>query len=364
MSGLEFRRRIRLAKGIYVNLSKHGIGFSVGARGLHYSTGPTGKHVSVGVPGTGIYYRRKLGKHKQEQGGQEAAQHQRPARHKAVTQEAPPEVPEAKVLASHFEKQFRRACVAYQAGEYSDAYQAFGALVGEADDKVGDASFMTALCASYENDNQRATDLLSQLLATEGAFPGDEDTLTARYLPGITVDVPITQFAFVEFQPSAALAMFLLAELLRAEDRYDEAISMLEEVVSEVPDFRYGHLALADMYSLNERYDQLFQLLSEHERNLENEDDITLELMYYWAIALTMKEMYDAADDVYHRALAKSKDRNPELVKIVEYGHADMYERWGKTAEALKQFEKLYAYDPQFYDVAKRVEALQAPDTQ
>jgi len=36
-----------------------------------------------------------------------------------------------------------------------------------------------------------------------------------------------------------------------------------------------------------------------------------------------------------------------------------MYERWGKTAEACKQFEKLYAYDPQFYDVADRVNALQ-----
>jgi tetratricopeptide (TPR) repeat protein len=359
MSGLEFHRRIRLAKGIYINLSKHGIGFSVGPKGMHYSTGPTGEHVSVGVPGTGLYYRRKIGKHKQEQSGQQAVQHQRTARHEAVTQETPLEVPEASRRASQFEKQFREACVAYQAGEYSQAYQAFGELVGEADDEVGDASFMTALCASYVNDNQRAIDLLSQLLATEGAFPGEEGTLTARYLPGITVQVPITQFAFVEFHPSAALAMFLLAELLRSEGRNDEAISMLEEVVSEVPDFRYGHLALADLYSLTERYDLLFQLFSEHERNLENEDDIALELMYYWAIALTMKELYDAAEDVYHRALAKSKDRNSELVKIVEYGQADMYERWGRTAEARRQFEKLYAYDPQFYDVAERVEALQ-----
>jgi hypothetical protein len=35
-----------------------------------------------------------------------------------------------------------------------------------------------------------------------------------------------------------------------------------------------------------------------------------------------------------------------------------MYERWGKKAEARRRFEKLYAYDPQFYDVAERVEAL------
>jgi len=80
--------------------------------------------------------------------------------------------------------------------------------------------------------------------------------------------------------------------------------------------------------------------------------------MYYWAMALTLKELYDAAEDVYHRALAKSKDRNQELIKIIRYGHADMYQRWGKKAEARKQFEKLYAYDPQFYDVEERVNAL------
>jgi tetratricopeptide (TPR) repeat protein len=359
MSGLEFRRRIRIAKGIYINLSKHGIGFSVGEKGIHYSTGPTGEHVSVGVPGTGLYFRRKIDEQKKKEGGQETAPQTRPARQEAVTQDTPIEVPAVGMLAPHFEKQFHRGCVAYQAGEYSEAYQEFEGLVEEGDDGVGDARFMAALCAGYTGNNSRAIDLLSQLLSTEGAFPGDDGTLTAHYLPGVTVRVPITQFAFVELHLSAALAMFLVAELLRAEDRYDEAIAMLEDVVSEVPDFRYGHLALADLYCLTERYDQLFQLLSEHEHHLENEDDIALELMYYWAIALTMKEMYEAADDVYHRALAKSKDRNQQLVEIVQYGHADMYERWGKKAEARKQFEKLYAYDPQFYDVAMRVGALQ-----
>jgi len=360
MSGLEFRRRIRIAKGIYLNLSKSGIGFSIGRKGMHYSAGPTGDHVSVGVPGTGLYFRRRVGGKKKEEGGQETAPQTRPARHEAVTPDVPIEVPAVGMLASHFEKQFHQGCVAYQAGQYDEAYQTFEKLIEEGDDGVGDAQFMTALCGSYTGKNSQAIDLLSKLLATEGAFPGDDGTLTAHYLPGVTVRVPVTQFAFVELHLSAALAMFLVSELLRAEDRDDEAIAMLEEVVAEVPDFRYGHLALADLYCLTEHYDKLFQLLSEHEQHLENEDDITLELMYYWAIALTVKGMYEAAEDVYHRALVKSKDRNQQLVEIVQYGHADMYERWGKKAEALKQFEKLYAYDPEFYDVSDRVSALEA----
>ncbi len=56
--GFRFQRRIRLGKGLWANLSKSGIGFSVGRRGLRFSIGPRGKkQVSVGAPGTGLSYR-------------------------------------------------------------------------------------------------------------------------------------------------------------------------------------------------------------------------------------------------------------------------------------------------------------------
>ncbi|GMV35612.1 MAG: hypothetical protein AMXMBFR61_01200 [Fimbriimonadales bacterium] len=56
--GFRFQRRLRLGKGLWVNLSKSGAGFSVGRRGLRFSISPKGrKQVSVGVPGTGMSYR-------------------------------------------------------------------------------------------------------------------------------------------------------------------------------------------------------------------------------------------------------------------------------------------------------------------
>jgi hypothetical protein len=47
------------------------------------------------------------------------------------------------------------------------------------------------------------------------------------------------------------------------------------------------------------------------------------------------------------------------LVKVLQYGRADLYERWGKTADAHRYFAKLLAVDPTFYDVADRAAALQ-----
>ena len=52
---LRFRRRIRIAPGIHLNLGLHGVGLSVGPRGLHVGMNRRGMYTSAGIPGTGLY---------------------------------------------------------------------------------------------------------------------------------------------------------------------------------------------------------------------------------------------------------------------------------------------------------------------
>lgn len=52
---LRFRRRIRLAPGVHINLGLHGAGLSVGPRGLHIGLNRQGMYASAGIPGTGLY---------------------------------------------------------------------------------------------------------------------------------------------------------------------------------------------------------------------------------------------------------------------------------------------------------------------
>jgi len=52
---LRFRRSIRIAPGVHVNLGLHGAGLSVGPRGFHLGVSRRGMYTSAGVPGTGIY---------------------------------------------------------------------------------------------------------------------------------------------------------------------------------------------------------------------------------------------------------------------------------------------------------------------
>ncbi len=57
-----FQRRIKIAPGIRLNVSKGGVGLSAGPRGASVSVGRRGLYGNVGVPGTGLSFREKLNK--------------------------------------------------------------------------------------------------------------------------------------------------------------------------------------------------------------------------------------------------------------------------------------------------------------
>jgi hypothetical protein len=55
-----FRRSIRIAPGVRLNLGKHGASASVGVRGVHINVGRGHPTTAVGVPGSGISYTARL----------------------------------------------------------------------------------------------------------------------------------------------------------------------------------------------------------------------------------------------------------------------------------------------------------------
>jgi Protein of unknown function (DUF4236) len=56
--GFRFQRRIKVLPGVHINLSKSGVGLSVGGRGAHIGIDSHGRrYTSVGLPGTGISWR-------------------------------------------------------------------------------------------------------------------------------------------------------------------------------------------------------------------------------------------------------------------------------------------------------------------
>jgi hypothetical protein len=57
---VRFRRSIRIAPGIRLNLGKRGMSLSLGPRGASMTVGGRGTYANVGLPGTGLSYRKRL----------------------------------------------------------------------------------------------------------------------------------------------------------------------------------------------------------------------------------------------------------------------------------------------------------------
>lgn len=60
--GFNFRKSIKIAPGVRVNIGKKGVSsVSVGRRGASVNVGRKGARANVGIPGTGLSYSTKLG---------------------------------------------------------------------------------------------------------------------------------------------------------------------------------------------------------------------------------------------------------------------------------------------------------------
>lgn len=58
---LRFRKRIRVAPGVRINLSSKGISSAtIGPRGASVNIGKRGTYLNAGIPGTGIYARERI----------------------------------------------------------------------------------------------------------------------------------------------------------------------------------------------------------------------------------------------------------------------------------------------------------------
>ena len=58
-----YRKRIKIAPGIHLNLSKGGVSTSVGPKGAKITIGKNGTYLNTSIPGTGLYSRQKISGH-------------------------------------------------------------------------------------------------------------------------------------------------------------------------------------------------------------------------------------------------------------------------------------------------------------
>lgn len=364
---LRFRRQIKIAEGVKLNLSKTGASLTLGGKNLSLNIGRGGPLLTVDLPG-GFSYRKRLAEsgEKKRQAQEAAAPPVPSGPPPALTAPAAPprirpeytgDVVPLAATVSPQEAAFYAGCTSFVQGDFAAACQTFTPLIDSP--HRDDARFMAGVCAAYLDAHSEAISFLVDLMEQgQEPLPGTEGSLVTKYLPTATIHIPITQSSAATLPLNMLAALFLLSELLQSQGHLDDSMQIMEEVFQRDPSLSLAQLALSDLYLQAGRYEDLFDLFSHHTPELKATDNVSLEILYNWAVALTAKGLYDAADQVYKRALSRHKDIDPFLWRMVRYGRADLYERQGKWAMARKTFEQVFAEDPGFLDVSERIAAL------
>jgi Protein of unknown function (DUF4236) len=74
---IRFWRRVGIAPGLRINLSKSGASVSVGRRGAWLTTGPRGQRATIGLPGSGLFITEMISAPPRGRGSQSIGSRQR-----------------------------------------------------------------------------------------------------------------------------------------------------------------------------------------------------------------------------------------------------------------------------------------------
>lgn len=332
------RKSINLGGGVRLNLGRRGIGISAGVRGLRYSVNSSGRVTrTVSVPGTGLSHVSSRG------GGRRGEAARRVS--------APPGRPKPGLLAPKYEKEFHRGVESLLAGDLAAATQHFVAA-SYADDKgrtLGD-ELMVGLTAVSGGHHAAAVPYLERVVADERELP---DELLLKYASDAVLAIDVTENVRVHVGMDSLAAVLALVECYQEVGRSDEAIGLLQQLVTVEPSPELT-LSLCELLEDAGAWDELVELAA----GVENVDDVTFAIRLHQARALEAIGQPEAALEVY-RALLRTKKRDPELLKAARYGRGRLLVRTGKVAQGRKDLATLFAEDPGYLDVRELLAATQ-----
>ncbi len=345
--GFRARKSIKIAKGVKLNLSKSGVGVSVGGRGARYSVHSSGRRTtSVGIPGTGLGYTSTKSPKRSNRGrpqGTPPSTGRRPTQTRAPRAPAQPTPTKPAMLAPKAEKLIFKALqttptdvsslqrVATEFPDWRMPALALGAvtLIGV--------------------DNGTARSLLAEVVASGYGLATDSRVLP--YVGSSTASVPIANGV------TAALPLdwdglgLILAELHQEAGDLAAAIDVVERLTPTT----VAALSLAELYTQAGRTNDVIDLTN----GLTNQDDVTALLVAYRGAALARHHMYTAGREAFKEALKSSKRdpaiRHYALMERAYLNHAD-----GKRAQARKDLERILAENSAYPGLREMLSAVQS----
>ncbi len=328
-----FWRRVKIAPGVTLNLSKSGGSVSVGPRGAKVTVGPRGSRATVGIPGTGLFYTKSLSK-------------------KSSAKTSAPSISAKDRLSLGFfqklftpddEKSLVEGCRELLFGSEEKALKHL-----EKSTHMADGAYLAGFVALKKNRLDDAVRYLSSAVKNHHHL----GHYFSKYRISATMSLPITRDISADIQPDIRGVLLGLVEVYQLQENWPMAMECLEQLMEIEPDDVVIRLSLAEILMTTRQDDrEACHRVVKLTAKMENESPVHGALMLYKAMALQQLGMTTAARDTLTQALRRKKDRPANLLLSLMYQRAKVYEELGEKAKARKEFEKIYAQNPEFEDV-------------
>lgn len=343
MGYFRFWRRMKLAPGVYVNLSKSGPSLSVGPRGAKYTVGARGRRVTAGIPGTGLFYTTQLSKG----AGRKERASSAPAAPRVRAEDRLTMGFFKRLVTPEDEQGFVDGCRELALG--SDD-QAFTHLKGAL--HLADAAFLAGLLALGRGRLKEAEKYLSIAAENHRSL----GRYFSRYGISPATELPITDEITVHPASNLRGVLITLVEVYQRGENWGKALAVLERLRRLEPESVLVKLSLAELLLASKPGDRdVCRRIVRLAEGVENTVAVATALLLYKARALRVLGLSDAAKDTLTLALRRKKDRPDHLMKALRYERALVYEELGSRRRARADFERLYAEDPDYADVAGRL---------
>jgi len=336
-----FWRRIRIAPGVTLNLSKTGGSLSFGVRGAHFTVGPHGKRVTAGIPGTGLFYTNTLSGNKRGSGKRATSPGSVAARNRLTMGFF------KRLVTPDDEEALVDGCRELALGDEEKAFEYLKQAV-----HLADGAYLAGFMALKMDRIEEAERYLSSAAR-------DYEKLGRHFNKyGISAELmlQITGEVSAHITCNREGVLLGLVEACQRQGKLDEAMHCLETLRRLHPDDVVVCLSLCEL--LLER-DGDTKDAAKHVVHLmqgvENESPIHAALLLYKARALRVLGLAEAAKETLTVALRRRKGRSGELLHALRYERAMAYEDIGRKSQARADLERIYAEAPGYADVAHRL---------
>ena len=342
--GFRFWRRVRIAPGVTLNLSKSGGSLSLGPRGAKFTVGPHGRRSTVGLPGTGLFYTAT------DHHGTRGRQNSAGARHSV-----PAIAPEDRLSLGFFrrlitpdnEEALVDGCRELALGDENSAFRHLANAT-----HLADGAYLAGFLALKKERLDDAERWLNQALDKQAEL----GRYFAKYGISAVTSLAITDEICAHVSADHHGILLGLVEVYQHQANWKQAMECLKTLRRIAPDDVVVKLSLAElMLEATPDNKAACKKVIELTRGIENETPIHAALMLYKAKALRTLGLYTAAVDTLTAALRRKKDRSDELLRAIRYERALIYTALGRKARARSEFEKIYALAPDYEDVAARL---------